>query len=87
MSFIKPHLNCGTMCPPSERATRGRGGWLSRGHMVCHCLLLETDAGLVLVDATEVAWVVAFLCSPKSRAINGDAVCVGGGAAQEADSK
>lgn len=44
------HLNCGTMCPPSERATRGRGGWLSRGHMVCHCLLLETDAGLVLVD-------------------------------------
>ena len=33
-----------------------------------------------LVDATEVAWVVAFLCSPKSRAINGDAVCVGGGA-------
>ena len=33
-----------------------------------------------LVDATEVAWVVAFLCSPKSRAIHGDAVCVGGGA-------
>ncbi len=33
-----------------------------------------------LVDATEVAWVVAFLCSPKSRAINGDAVAVGGGA-------
>ena len=33
-----------------------------------------------LVDATEVAHVVAFLCSPKSRAINGDAVCVGGGA-------
>jgi NAD(P)-dependent dehydrogenase (short-subunit alcohol dehydrogenase family) len=33
-----------------------------------------------LVDAQEVAWVVAFLCSPKSRAINGDAVCVGGGA-------
>lgn len=33
-----------------------------------------------LVDATEVADVVAFLCSPRSRAINGDAVCVGGGA-------
>ena len=33
-----------------------------------------------LVDATEVAHVVAFLCSPKSRAINGDAICVGGGA-------
>ena len=33
-----------------------------------------------IVDATEVAWVVAFLCSPKSRAINGDAIAVGGGA-------
>ena len=33
-----------------------------------------------LVDAREVADVVAFLCSPKSRAINGDAIAVGGGA-------
>jgi NAD(P)-dependent dehydrogenase (short-subunit alcohol dehydrogenase family) len=33
-----------------------------------------------LVDAAEVAHVVAFLCSPKSRAINGDAIAVGGGA-------
>jgi NAD(P)-dependent dehydrogenase (short-subunit alcohol dehydrogenase family) len=33
-----------------------------------------------LVDATEVANVIGFLCSPKSRAINGDAVAVGGGA-------
>jgi NAD(P)-dependent dehydrogenase (short-subunit alcohol dehydrogenase family) len=33
-----------------------------------------------LVDADEVAYVVAFLCSPKSRAINGDAIAVGGGA-------
>jgi NAD(P)-dependent dehydrogenase (short-subunit alcohol dehydrogenase family) len=32
-----------------------------------------------LVDASEVAAVVAFLCSPKSRAINGDAIAVGGG--------
>jgi len=32
-----------------------------------------------LVTAAEVAHVVAFLCSPKSRAINGDAICVGGG--------
>lgn len=43
------HLNCGTMCP--------FGGWLmdgtSRGvsaHLVCHCLLIETEQGLVLVD-------------------------------------
>ena len=33
-----------------------------------------------LVDASEVADVVAFLCSPRSRAINGDAIAVGGGA-------
>ena len=33
-----------------------------------------------LVDAAEVADVVAFLCSPRSRAINGDAIPVGGGA-------
>ncbi|MDH4287122.1 MAG: SDR family oxidoreductase [Aquincola sp.] len=33
-----------------------------------------------LIDASEVAHVVAFLCSPKSRAINGDAIAAGGGA-------
>jgi NAD(P)-dependent dehydrogenase (short-subunit alcohol dehydrogenase family) len=32
-----------------------------------------------LVEAQEVAQVVAFLCSPKAIAINGDAVVVGGG--------
>jgi NAD(P)-dependent dehydrogenase (short-subunit alcohol dehydrogenase family) len=33
-----------------------------------------------IVDASEVAFVVAFLCPPKSRAINGDAIAAGGGA-------
>jgi NAD(P)-dependent dehydrogenase (short-subunit alcohol dehydrogenase family) len=33
-----------------------------------------------LVDASEVADVVAFLCSPRSIAINGDAIAAGGGA-------
>jgi NAD(P)-dependent dehydrogenase (short-subunit alcohol dehydrogenase family) len=32
-----------------------------------------------LVDAQEIAWVVAFLCSPKAVAINGDSIVVGGG--------
>lgn len=32
-----------------------------------------------IVDAAEVASVVAFLCSPQSIAINGDAIAVGGG--------
>ena len=33
-----------------------------------------------LVDAQEVAWVVAFLASPKSVSITGDAIACGGGA-------
>jgi NAD(P)-dependent dehydrogenase (short-subunit alcohol dehydrogenase family) len=33
-----------------------------------------------LVDASEVAHVVAFLCSPKALAINGEVIAVGGGA-------
>jgi NAD(P)-dependent dehydrogenase (short-subunit alcohol dehydrogenase family) len=32
-----------------------------------------------IVEASEVAWVVAFLASPKSAAINGDAIPAGGG--------
>jgi NAD(P)-dependent dehydrogenase (short-subunit alcohol dehydrogenase family) len=32
-----------------------------------------------LVDAEEVAWVVAFLASPRSVAITGDAIVCGGG--------
>ena len=32
------------------------------------------------VDAREVAYVVTFLCSPKSLAINGDVIAAGGGA-------
>jgi hypothetical protein len=31
------------------------------------------------LSASEVAWVVAFLASPKSISINGDAVVTGGG--------
>jgi NAD(P)-dependent dehydrogenase (short-subunit alcohol dehydrogenase family) len=38
----------------------------------------QTSLGRI-VDAAEVAWVVAFLASPKSVAINGDAIAAGGG--------
>lgn len=44
------HLNCGTMCPHSARLINGQAGWLHPAEMVCHCLLIETAAGLVLVD-------------------------------------
>ena len=33
-----------------------------------------------IVDATDVAHVVVFLCSPKAKAINGDVITAGGGA-------
>ena len=43
------HLNCATMCPLAGFLFGGGG--LGRGHMVAHCLLLETERdGLVLVD-------------------------------------
>jgi NAD(P)-dependent dehydrogenase (short-subunit alcohol dehydrogenase family) len=32
-----------------------------------------------LIDAREIAYIVAFLASPKSGAINGDAIAAGGG--------
>ena len=44
------HLNCGTDCPVGGAAFDGRSRGLL-GHIVCHGLLIETDAhGLVLVD-------------------------------------
>ncbi|WP_329312387.1 MBL fold metallo-hydrolase [Streptomyces sp. NBC_01262] len=44
------HLNFGTYRPPSRRLVNGDGSLLRAGHMVCHCLLLETDRELVLID-------------------------------------
>ncbi|GAA4537043.1 MBL fold metallo-hydrolase [Amycolatopsis samaneae] len=44
------HLNCGTMRPPGGRLIDGAPGVFRRATMVCHCLLLETDTGLVLVE-------------------------------------
>ena len=44
------HLNCGTDCPLGGALFDGRSLGLL-GRIVCHCLLIETDAhGLVLVD-------------------------------------
>ena len=38
------HLNCGSFCPVGLSAADGGPG------LVCHCLVLETNEGLVLVD-------------------------------------
>jgi glyoxylase-like metal-dependent hydrolase (beta-lactamase superfamily II) len=42
------HLNCGTMCPATAKLVNGAGS--GRGQMICHCLLIESDDGLILVD-------------------------------------
>jgi glyoxylase-like metal-dependent hydrolase (beta-lactamase superfamily II) len=39
------HLNCSTLCPPLARNLIN-----SAGTLVCHCLVVETEGGLVLVD-------------------------------------
>lgn len=44
------HLNCGTWCPAAARWINGTGALTEPGEVVCHCLLVETDDGLVLVD-------------------------------------
>ena len=43
------HLNCGCMCPVGGRLWDGVSHGPT-GHLVCHCLLVETDRGLVMVD-------------------------------------
>lgn len=50
MSLRVHHLNCGTLCPYGKRWINGKGGWLAPAELCCHCLLIETADGLVLVD-------------------------------------
>lgn len=44
------HINCGTSCPRGARLLNGEGGFFEPARMVCHCLLIEANDGLVLVD-------------------------------------
>jgi glyoxylase-like metal-dependent hydrolase (beta-lactamase superfamily II) len=45
------HLNCISTCPLGGRLMDGRTRSLvRRGELACHCLLVETERGLVLVD-------------------------------------
>jgi glyoxylase-like metal-dependent hydrolase (beta-lactamase superfamily II) len=45
------HLNCGSLCPRGGKLFGGAGGPLSPAPMCCHCLLIEGDDGLILVDS------------------------------------
>jgi glyoxylase-like metal-dependent hydrolase (beta-lactamase superfamily II) len=44
------HLNCGTLRPYITPWLLGRGNLRNRPSLVTHCLLIETSAGLMLVD-------------------------------------
>jgi glyoxylase-like metal-dependent hydrolase (beta-lactamase superfamily II) len=44
------HINCGTSCPRGARLLNGEGGFFEPARMVCHCLLIEANDGLVLLD-------------------------------------
>lgn len=44
------HLNCTTQCLLSGCLISGHGSVFQRARLVCHCLLVESDAGLILID-------------------------------------
>ncbi len=44
------HLNCSTLCPLGGHFTDRISSGVFTAHMVCHCLLIETNDGLVLID-------------------------------------
>ena len=43
------HLNCGTCCPAGGRLFDGTSD-SPLAHLVCHCLLIESEQGLILID-------------------------------------
>src|SRR5437660_25297 len=45
------HLNCGSLCPRGGRLLGGKGGPWAEARMCCHCLLIESSDGLILVDS------------------------------------
>jgi len=44
------HISCGSLCPHGGSLIGGEGGPFNRAAIVCHCLLIESSDGLVLVD-------------------------------------
>jgi len=44
------HLSCGSLCPHGGRFIGGEGGLRNTADVICHCLLIESSDGLVLVD-------------------------------------
>ncbi|MCG8315610.1 MAG: MBL fold metallo-hydrolase [Pseudomonadales bacterium] len=50
MAYKIHHLNTATLCPGTQRLVQGKGSLIRKGKLVCHCILVETDDGLVLID-------------------------------------
>jgi len=66
-----------TEATPGVVAARAKAAGVSEDEVEAR--LASTNSIKKLVDATEVADIVAFLCSPRAVAINGDAIACGGG--------
>jgi glyoxylase-like metal-dependent hydrolase (beta-lactamase superfamily II) len=45
------HVNAATMCPYGGRLVSGSGFLTDVAELVCHCLVIETNEGLVLCDS------------------------------------
>lgn len=59
------HLNCVSSCPLGGKLMDGRTATiLHRGELCCHCLLVETAQGLVLIDT---GYGLRDVMNPKSR--------------------
>ncbi len=50
MPYRVHHLNAATFCPGPERMVTGTGSLLKKGFLSCHCLLIESNDGLILID-------------------------------------
>lgn len=50
MSLRVHHVSCGTMCPIGKCLVEGHGGLFETATLHCHVLVVETNAGLLLVD-------------------------------------
>jgi len=44
------HLNCATLCPLGQKFLLGYGSPIEQANLVCHCLLIETNNELILID-------------------------------------
>lgn len=50
MTMKLHHFTGASLCPVGARLVNGAGGLFARGRMVCHCWLVESRDGLILVD-------------------------------------